>query len=45
MKLNIKKDKLSDILNLQFGVFYPLKKYVSKIDFVSIVNNHRLKNE
>ena len=44
MKLNIKKDKLSDILNLQFGVFNPLKKYVSKIDFVSIVNNHRLKN-
>ena len=44
MKLNIKKDKLADILNLQFGVFNPLKEYVSKIDFVSIVNKHRLKN-
>ena len=44
MKLNIKKNKLADILNLQFGVFNPLKEYVSKIDFVSIVNKHRLKN-
>ena len=44
MKLNIKKDKLADILNLQFGVFNPLKEYVSKIDFISIVNKHRLKN-
>ena len=25
MKLNIKKDKLADILNLKFGVFEPLK--------------------
>ena len=44
MKLNIKKDKLADILNLKFGVFEPLKEYVSKRDFISIVNKYCLKN-
>ena len=44
MRLNIKKNKLADILNLKFGVFDPLKEYVSKSDFISIVNKYRLKN-
>ena len=44
MKLNIQKNKLADILNLKFGVFEPLKEYVSKRDFISIVNKHCLKN-
>ena len=42
MKINIDKEQLSDIYNLYFNVFYPLKKFVSKKEFVDITNKMRI---
>ena len=39
MKINIDKLQLSDIYNLNFNVFYPLTKFVSKNQFEDISNN------
>jgi len=44
MKLNIKYNNLLDIVNLHFGVYYPLKDFVSKENFLSITKNYQLKN-
>ena len=38
MKINIDKLQLSDIYNLNFNVFYPLTKFVSKKQFEDISN-------
>ncbi len=45
MNLNIKYNNLLDIINLHFGVYYPLKNFVSKKDFLSIINNYKLENK
>ena len=44
MKLNLKYNNLLDIINLRYKVYYPLHEFVSKSDFLSIVNNCRLEN-
>ena len=44
MKINISYDNLLDIVNIKYGVYYPLKKFVSKQDFLSITDKYRLKN-
>ena len=44
MKLQINKQILSDIINLQNNVFKPLKKFSSKIEFYSISNNFLTEN-
>ena len=38
MKIQINKYQLSEIYNLNYNVFYPLTKFVSKKQFFSIVN-------
>ena len=38
MKIQIDKYQLSEIYNLYYKVFYPLTKFVSKKQFLSIVN-------
>lgn len=38
MKIKIDKYKLSEIYNLNYNVFYPLTKFISKKQFLSIVN-------
>ena len=38
MKIQINKYQLSEIYNLYYKVFYPLTKFVSKKQFLSIVN-------
>ena len=45
MNLNIKYNNLLDIINLHFGAYYPLKDFVSKRNFLSIINNYQLKNK
>ena len=44
MNFNIKKHNLADILNLHFNVFDPLNKFVSKNEFLSIINGYKLLN-
>ena len=44
MKLNINHRNLLDIINLNFGVFNPLKEFVSKEDFLSILKDYTLIN-
>jgi sulfate adenylyltransferase len=44
MKLNINHKNLLDIINLHYKSYYPIKSFVSKEDFLSIVNNYRNKN-
>ena len=44
MKLNIKYNNLLDIINLYFGAYHPLNSFVSKEDFLSIVNNYHTKS-
>ena len=44
MKLNIRYSNLLDIINLNFNVYYPLKGFVSKGDFLSIVKKYKLTN-
>ena len=44
MKLSIRYTNLLDIINLNFNVYYPLKGFVSKGDFLSIVNKYKLAN-
>ena len=44
MRLNLKYNNLLDIINLKYKVYYPLHEFVSKSDFLSIINNYRLKN-
>ena len=43
MKLNINHKNLLDIINLHYKSYYPIKSFVSKEDFLSIVNNYRTK--
>ena len=44
MKLTIEYSNLLDIININFKVYYPLKEFVSKSDFLSIVQKYRLTN-
>ena len=44
MKLKINHKNLLDIINLHYNSYYPIKNFVSKKDFLSIVNNYKTKN-
>ena len=44
MKLNLNHNNLLDITNLKFGVYEPLKEFVSKNDFLSITKKYQLTN-
>ena len=44
MKLNVRYNNLLDIINLNFGVYNPLREFVSRDDFLSIVKRNRLVN-
>ena len=41
MKLKISRHKLTDIINLRFGVYKPLIEFISKDDFIEIVKNYK----
>mgnify|MGYP001312921100 FL=1 len=43
MNLNIKLHNLTDIINLKFGVYSPLKEFNNEDDFKNIVNNYKTK--
>jgi len=43
-KLQIDKSKLLEITNLKFGVFYPIKDFISNKDFKSIIEDYHLYN-
>jgi len=42
--ININRFQLTDIFNIHYGVFYPIKKFVSKNDFESIVTKMKMVN-
>ena len=42
--LSIKKKQFSDLLNLVHGVFHPLKNFVNKKEFISILKKNSFKN-
>ncbi len=41
---SIKKKQFSDLLNLIYGVFHPLKNFVNKKEFISILKKNSFKN-
>ena len=43
-KINITKNQFTDLVNLLNDVFLPLKNFVTKIDFLEIINNKRFQN-
>ena len=40
-KIDITKNQFSDLLNLLNDVFLPLKNFVTKVEFLEIINNKR----
>ena len=44
MKINISQNNYLDIINLKYGIFQPLNKFVSKKEFISIVEDFKLNN-
>ena len=43
-KINITKNQFSDLINLFNDVFLPLKNFVTKVEFLEIINNKKFKN-
>ena len=43
-KIHINKNQFSDLINLRNNVFYPLKNFVSKKEFIKIINDKEYKN-
>ena len=43
-KININKNQFSDLINLFNDVFYPLNNFVSKKEFVQIIDHKKYKN-
>ena len=43
-KLNITQNQFSDLINLVNNVFFPLKNFVSKEEFLEIIKNKKIKN-
>ena len=43
-KIHITQNQFSDLLNLLNGVFFPLKNFVTKLEFLQIINNRKFKN-
>ena len=44
-KIHLNKNQFSDLINLRNNVFYPLKNFVSKEEFIQIINNKRYENQ
>ena len=44
-KINITQNQFSDLINLLNGVFLPLKNFVTKEEFLEIINNKKIKNK
>ena len=44
-KIHINKNQFSDLINLRNNVFYPLKNFVSKKEFIKIINDKEYKNQ
>ena len=44
-KIHINKNQFSDLINLRNNVFYPLKNFVSKKEFIKIINDKKYKNQ
>ena len=42
-KIHINKNQFSDLINLINGVFFPLKNFVSKEEFIKIIDNKKFK--
>ncbi len=42
-KIYINKNQFSDLLNLVNNVFFPLKKFVNKDEFLNIIQKKNLK--
>ena len=40
--LQINKNQFSDLLNLLNGVFFPLKHFVNKVNFLNILYNRKI---
>ncbi len=43
-KIHITKNQFSDLINLVNNVFFPLKSFVNKGEFLKIINNKKFKN-
>ena len=43
-KIHINKNQFSDLINLHNDVFYPVKNFVSKKEFIKIINHKKYKN-
>ncbi len=43
-KLKINYQSLTDIINLKYDLFYPIKKFLSKKDFFSVIKKKKLSN-
>ena len=43
-KINITKNQFSDLINLFNNVFLPLKNFVTKEEFLKIINKKKFKN-
>jgi sulfate adenylyltransferase len=43
-KINLNKNQFSDLLNLLNNVFFPLKNFVNKADFLQIIDKKKIKN-
>ena len=44
MRININKKNLLDIINIKFKVFDPIDSFMSKEDFISVVESLNLSN-
>lgn len=44
-KIHISQNQFSDLINLINGVFFPLKNFVSKKEFLEIINYKKFKNK
>ena len=42
VNLQINKNQFSDLLNLLNGVFFPLKHFVNKVNFINILYNRKI---
>ena len=41
-KIHINKNQFSDLINLLNNVFYPIKNFVSKKEFIQIIDNKKI---
>ena len=44
MRINLKYNNFLDLINIKHGVYSPVREFLSKEDFLSVVKNYHLKN-